>query len=143
MGVLRIHLGLFFVAALCSSSSCLRVADAEATYDFEALKLDACRRACDTMDACSPGQFDGMEPDNCFERCMTLLPRLHEENQCGSREMLYLQCLGDLTCEGYVEFEEGNNSMPRDYNAPCVTELQLSCSDDQPFDLDEATTSSP
>ena len=121
---------------LLISSACQeRVASEE--VDFEALKIDACERACGTIDSCAPGKFDGMEPDDCFERCMTLLPRLHEENQCGSHDIIWLRCLGDLDCEGYAAFGEGNDRpYPPDYTAPCVVELQALCSTDEPFDLD-------
>ena len=125
---------------------CQRLADEP--YDFEALKLEACVAACDTFDTCEPDRFAGMEPEDCVERCMTLLPRLHEENQCGSREIIDLRCIGGLTCEGFAAFTEANHytdGAPPDYTVECVTEAYLSatCSEGEPFDLDEPTPSHP
>lgn len=120
--------------------SCSRLADED--HDFEALKTAACMASCDTFDTCEPDRFVGMEPEDCFERCMTLLPNLHEENQCGSREIIYLQCLGELSCAGLAEFEEANSIAP-DYTVPCVTEIRWSCSTEEPFDPDEPVPPRP
>jgi hypothetical protein len=116
---------------------------ADDAVDFEALREDACEHVCSIMDTCDPHRFEGMEPEDCFERCMTLLPLLLEENQCGSRAIISLHCTGDLTCDEFEEYDEG--TFPPDYSAPCVTELYWadSCSDDEPFDLDELVPSRP
>ena len=124
-------------------SSCSRIADIEEEpIDYDALRDEACTANCAVMDTCDPDRFVGMEPDDCYVRCMTMLPRLLEENQCGSREITWLNCVGSLTCEEFTTFEAGNNvpEWERDYSAPCVTEFQQStkCDDDQPFDLDES-----
>lgn len=141
----RLRLGsLAFALLLLGDSGCSRLADE--AYDFEALKIEACTDACDTLDTCDPDRFVGMEPEDCFDRCMTLLPMLHEENQCGSREIIYLRCVGSLTCEGLDAFTEGNDYSdggPPDYTAPCVTEIQLPCSKDEPFDPDEPVPPHP
>ncbi|KIG16015.1 hypothetical protein DB30_05069 [Enhygromyxa salina] len=85
-----------------------------------------------------------MEPDDCFERCMTLLPKLHEENQCGSRELNYLWCVGALTCEGYAAFTEANSELSgSDCAAPCVAEIRAPCSTEAPFDPDEPLPTCP
>jgi hypothetical protein len=112
---------------------------AEEPIDFAALKVDACERACETMDVCDPTRFEGQEPEDCFDRCLTLLPRLHEENQCGSRQIDALRCVGDLTCAGFTEFEEGT-MWPHDPSvptAPCVAEHNstTTCSTEEPFEL--------
>jgi hypothetical protein len=129
------------LATLLVGGGCHRLADEP--YDFEALKIDACLDACDTLDTCDPDRFVGMEPEICFDRCMTLLPKLHEENQCGSRELIYLWCMGSLSCEGLAEFTEANSYENRDYTVPCVTEIGWSCSVDEPFDPDEPVPSHP
>jgi hypothetical protein len=132
--------------ALLLGASCHRIADEP--IDFEALKLDACERSCAMFETCDPDRFVGMEPEDCMERCMTGLPFLHEENQCGSREILYLRCLGDLDCEGLAAFEIGNDysDPPIEWELPCVTEAYYTkalCSTDEPFDLDEPTPPPP
>jgi hypothetical protein len=109
----------------------------EEPIDFEALRVDACERVCETMDECDPTRFEGMEPEDCFERCMTLLPNLHEENQCGSRQIDALRCVGDLTCAEFAEHEQESMIWPRDPHAPCVVEINLptTCSPEKPFEL--------
>lgn len=119
---------------------------ADEPIDYEDLRRDACIQSCDTYDTCDPDRFVGMEPEDCYERCMTLSPLLFEENQCGSRQIIYRQCIGRLTCEEFAQFEEGNNGdYPPDYAAPCVTEIvwAYSCSPDQPFDIDEPVPEYP
>lgn len=139
------RLGALALAILLLGGGCHRLADMDETYDFEALKLEARTEACDTFDTCDPERFVGMEPADCLERCMTLLPKLHEENQCGSREIIQLRCIGGLTCEGLAEFEEANSlaDHPPDYTVPCVTELHLPCSTEEPFDPDEPVPGYP
>ena len=119
-------------------SACHRTMDGP--YDFEALKIEACEDACETLNTCDPDRFDGLEPaepEACFDRCMTLLPFLHEENQCGSRQLTSLQCLGELTCDELAEHDQGNTL--DDDSAPCVAELDAVyvCSTSEPFDLSE------
>lgn len=69
---------------------------------------------------------------------MTLTPALYEVNQCGSREMLWMYCVGDQTCE---EYEHWDLSIDRqDYEGtPCTEEYGMArhCDDDQPFDMHE------
>ena len=136
---------LALAVLLLLGGSCSRLADEP--YDFEALKLDACMDTCDMLDTCDPDRFVGMEPENCLERCLTLLPRLDEENQCASREIIYLECLAGLTCEEHDAFTEARLDIgsPPDYAVPCVmvADWRTWCSDDQPFDPDEAVGSSP
>jgi hypothetical protein len=123
---------------------CLRIADEP--IDYEALRTTICEQACTTYDTCDPDRFVGMEPSDCHERCMTLL-LVHEENQCGSRELIWLRCVGELNCDQFEEFQQGNDlpAEQRDYSAPCVTEIQwsASCSWDKPFDLDEPVPTHP
>jgi hypothetical protein len=134
---------LVLVLLVAVSGACQRLADEPVEpIDFEALREDVCEHVCSTMDTCDPHRFEGLEPEDCFERCMTLMPRLLEENQCGSREMISLYCVGDLTCD---EFEEYDEVWPPDDSTPCAAETRLdfSCSEDEPFDLDELVTSQP
>lgn len=111
--------------------------------DIEAIKRDACEQSCETLDACNVDLSWSYEmwpePEGCVERCMVLKPLLHEENQCGSRQILALRCIGDLDCDGYAAYEAGQptpTSSP-DFSAPCVTEWLAGCSVHEPFDLDE------
>ncbi|EDM73751.1 hypothetical protein PPSIR1_15425 [Plesiocystis pacifica SIR-1] len=109
--------------------------------DFEALREEACAAACSTMDACEPDRFEGQEPEDCFTRCTSLLPLLHEENQCGSRQIIWLECLGELSCEAYAAYD-ANEKLPRtdhDYSIPCIAEddWKFPCDEDAPFDLEE------
>ncbi len=115
---------------------CHRLADEP--VDYEALRVDACERVCYTMDTCDPDRFEGLEPEDCFERCMTLMPRLQEENQCGSREILTFRCVGELSCDEFAAYDEATSHGP--ISAPCVAEFRraLSCSTHEPFDLDES-----
>lgn len=99
------------------------------------------------MDTCEPDRFEGQEPEDCFTRCTTLLPLLHEENQCGSRQIIWLECLGGLSCETYVAYD-AQDQVPtheRDYTIECVTEgdWAYSCEPDQPFELNEAVPGTP
>lgn len=113
---------------------------ASETIDYEALKEDACERACSTMDACGEDfseVYQWPEPTDCFTRCITLLPQLHEENQCGSRKIIGLRCLGELDCDGYAAFKAGQALDPPDFSAPCVSSTYTGCSIYDPFDLDE------
>ena len=128
---------LALAVLLLLGGGCNRLADE--VYDFEALKIEACTEACEMLDRCDPDRFVGMQPEDCFERCMTLLPRLDEENQCASREIIYLRCIGGLTCEEHAAFTEANssNAGPPDDTVPCVAEIRWSCSPDEPFDPDE------
>ncbi len=131
------------VLALLLGGACSeRVADEP--IDYEALKVDACERVCGTMDACDPDRFEGQEPDDCFERCMTLMPMLHEENQCGSREMLWMRCVGELSCEEFAIYDAAEHNPP-DYSARCMAEhiYSSSCSTDEPFNLDEPVPPEP
>ncbi len=116
----------------------------DAPIDHEELKLDACERACATFDTCDPGRFAGMEPEACFDRCMTLFPLLHEQNQCGSRQIIEFRCLGDLSCEEF-EIADAAGITPPDYSVPCMAErlFVTSCSTDEPFDLEEPAPQGP
>jgi hypothetical protein len=133
------------LALLVLLGDCQRLADEP--VDFQALREDACEQACETMDTCDPDRFKGLEPEDCFDRCMTLMPRLYEENQCGSRQINALRCIGGLTCEQFAAHEAGNNLAegPPDYTAPCVAELHqvAPCSTHEPFDLDEPVPEIP
>lgn len=120
------------------ASGCHRLADE--VVDYDALKIDACERVCNTIDECDPDRFLGQEPEDCFERCMMLMPKLHEENQCGSRQILEFRCIGTLTCD---EFSAYGEALPIEVGEtgggiPCIREAEatLSCSSKQPFDLD-------
>ncbi|MFO7567579.1 MAG: hypothetical protein R6X02_33350 [Enhygromyxa sp.] len=117
-----------------STGGCHRLAD---DFDFETLKVDACEQTCQTYDTCDPDRFVGMDPEDCFERCMTLLPTLDRANQCASRQIIALRCIGGLTCEEMVAHEEGNSMA--DYTAPCVAEMMhvASCAFNKPFDLED------
>ncbi len=102
------------------------------------LRVGACEAMCETMDRCDPTRFANVEPSDCYTRCMTLMPALYEVNQCGSREMLSMYCIGDQTCE---EYEEWDLSIDRqDYEGTaCVAEYELAlhCDEDLPFDMHE------
>lgn len=129
----------FVVAAVLTIPiGCHRLADE--AIDYEALRVDACERVCHTMDTCDPDRFEGLEPEDCFERCMILMPRLHEENQCGSREILSFRCVGELSCEEFAAYQEALDSEDSTGAAACVEEREraISCSAKEPFDLDES-----
>ena len=134
---LCLTVGLVGLVGSCSD----RVA--EIPLDLEAIKLDACERNCETLETCnidlSWSYEIWPEPQGCVERCMTLLPHLHELNQCGSREIIGLRCVGDLDCEGYAAYQEGWPSPTEapDWSAPCMVETAAGCSIYEPFDLDE------
>ena len=133
---------------LCLLAACSRIANVEEDpIDYETLRAEACGSACEVMDTCDPERFSGMDPDDCFERCMTMLPRLQQENQCGSRDMIWLNCIGTLTCEEFALNEAGGDLSqgPPDYTAPCVTELFWAgeCDEARPFDLDEPVPDVP
>lgn len=131
---LCLTVGLVGLVGSCSD----RVA--EIPLDLEAIKLDACERQCEMFETCnidlSWSYEIWPEPQGCVERCMTLLPHLHELNQCGSREIIGLRCMADLSCEEYAAHQDGQED-PVDYSAPCVVETLSSCSIYEPFDLDE------
>ncbi|GEM_PF-5488607 len=131
--------------ALMLATGCHRIADED--IDLKALRVETCLQACDTFDTCDPARFQGLNPEDCFERCTTLLPNLHEENQCGSREMIQLECVANLGCDDFWAMEEGNDlaNHPPDYSAPCVTALHWAsdCSTGTPFDLDEVVPPTP
>lgn len=116
---------------------------AEVPLDIEQIKLDACEGLCAVYDECdvdlSWTYEYWPEPQGCVDRCMALLPLLHEENQCGSWQIISLRCRGALDCEGYAAYEAGAVPESPDWSAPCVVEtLELAgCSTDKPFDLDE------
>ncbi len=114
---------------------CLRTADefedTPPQAELEQLRVDACEAMCSTMDRCQPTRFEDEDPPICFDRCMTLMPRLHEENQCGSRELEWMFCVGELTCKQFI------------YSFECHAEFELAtkCDEDEPFDLDEPSHS--
>ncbi|NVB38370.1 hypothetical protein G6O69_11060 [Pseudenhygromyxa sp. WMMC2535] len=127
-------------------AGCTRTADEP--IDYDSLRAEACTSACAVIDTCDPDRFAGMDPEDCFERCSTLLPRLQEENQCGSREIIHLECLGKLTCDEFEQNEIGSDlSEPSslDFDAPCVTELHwaVECDHKEPFNLDEPAPTAP
>ena len=132
---------LLVVGAIAGAvaGGCHRLADDMVDYDYDALRIDACERVCHTMDTCEPDRFEGEEPEDCFERCMTLMPRLWEENQCGSREILHFRCVGELSCEEFFAFDAALEPV-KNGEAPCVEEFERvsSCSTDEPFDLEES-----
>lgn len=134
---LCLTVGLVGLVGSCSD----RVA--EIPLDLEAIKLDACERKCEVLETCNVDLSWSYEiwpePQGCVERCMVLRPLLHELNQCGSREIIGLRCVGDLDCEGYAAHHEGwaTPTEPPDWSAPCVVETASSCSIYEPFDLDE------
>ena len=139
--VTRAH-GAALLSVVILLGACSRIADIQdEPIDYEALRAEACAANCEVMDTCEPDRFAGMVPDDCYVRCMTMLPLLLEENQCGSRQIIELNCTGSLTCEEFAASQEGNNlaEHPPDYSAPCVTEIHWSglCDEDQPFDLNE------
>ena len=118
----------------------------EQPLELEQLRTDTCESSCLVYDSCDPDRFAGMDPPDCFERCMTLLPRLHEVNQCGSREIIWLECVASLSCEEFGLYQEGNDLVEgQDFSAPCVTELERasSCSQEGPFNLDEPVPPTP
>jgi hypothetical protein len=119
------------------AGGCHRLADD--IVDYDALRIDACERVCNTIDACDPDRFLGQEPEDCFGRCMTLMPKLHEENQCGSRQILEFRCVGALTCNEFSAYEDAHpiEVGDADGSIACVREAEatLSCSPHEPFDL--------
>ena len=130
---------LVLATAMTIATGCHRLADE--TIDYDTLRVDACERVCHSMDTCDPDRFEGLEPEDCFERCMTLMPRLYEENQCGSRQILAFRCVGELSCEEFAAYEEAlDPESSTNGAAPCVEEREraISCSVQEPFDLDES-----
>jgi hypothetical protein len=133
-----------FVGALIGVGCGDRLANDD--EEWEALKRDACERDCETLETCNVDLSWTYEywpePQGCVDRCMTLRPLLHEDNQCGSREIIGLRCIGDLDCEGYEAYRAGfaTPTTPPDFSAPCITETIQGCSIYKPFDLDEVIT---
>lgn len=108
------------------------------------LRVDACEALCSTMDRCDPDRFEGEDPPICFDRCMELSP-LYEENQCGSRELQWMNCVGDLTCEQFHQWDIALRHHDYYFDYECVAELGRAseCDEDDPFDMDEDNSQYP
>lgn len=109
---------------------------------LEDLRRDACDAACSTFDSCDPDRFTDT---TCLDVCLHHMPLIYEENQCGSREMQWMLCLGDLTCEEFVNWETAVNLPNYYFEYPCVAEYGHSvyCSTKEPFDMEEDNTQYP
>jgi hypothetical protein len=132
-------LAVAFVAGGAATTGCHRIADE--VSEQEDFRVGACEQVCETIDGCDPGRFLGEEPDGCFDRCMTLIPKLHQENQCGSRKILEYRCVGELTCDEFTAYEDALPVAPGMATSavPCTPEAEAAayCSEQAPFDLDE------
>lgn len=130
------------------ASGCLRTADdfegKPTAEELEELRHDACEALCETTDRCDPTRFANEDPPDCFERCMTLMPKIYMDNQCGSREMQWMFCVGELSC---LEYESWDLSLDRqDYEGtPCVSEFgrAVRCDERRPFDMNEDNSHYP
>lgn len=127
--------------------ACHRKADDYDVLDednLQEIRVSACEAACETMDRCDPERFVGMDPAGCFDRCMGL-PVIYEDNQCGSRELLWLECLGGLECEDFQLWDYTVNLQHYVADYPCVAEVGYSadCRHSEPFDLDEDNSQYP
>lgn len=119
--------------------------DTPAQDELEQLRIDACTALCDTMDRCDPDHFQYLDPPDCYESCTTRMPRLYAENQCGSREIQWMTCVGDLTCEHFEEWDIATSLLQYQLDYSCVAEYgrAVECDEDQPFDLDEDNSQYP
>ncbi len=144
------NLKRFALTIVSLSLACHRTADnyGEGTPfnedELEDLRVSTCEAACETMDRCDPDRFVGMDPPICFERCMTLMPLIYEENQCGSRELQYLSCVGGLDCDEYKLWDYVTDyDFYADYE--CVAEFghARDCDPSKPFDMDEDNSQYP
>lgn len=138
----------FLVASsLLIAVACLRTADdyhvKPSPEELADLKHEACTAVCSTMDRCDPTRFLNDDPPDCYERCTTLMPKLDMANQCGSREMQWMLCLEDLTCEEYHSWDVGVSAY--NHGPRCAPEFgrAIDCSEDEPFDLDEDNSHYP
>lgn len=127
-------------------AACQRSADG--LYDIpeadelEQLRRDACDAACYTFERCDPSEFDDID---CLDMCMNHMPLIYEENQCGSREMQWMFCLGEVTCEQYQSWETAVNLVNYALDYPCVAEYAHAnhCSEKEPFDMHEDNSHYP
>jgi hypothetical protein len=137
------------IVLLALVAGCSRTAEdfegAPTQRELEQLRIDACSALCDTTDRCDPGRFADLEPSDCYERCSTLMPRLHAVNQCGSREIQWMSCVGDLTCDEFDQWDSAVDSLLYHLDYTCLAEYAhaLECSPSEPFDLDEDNTQYP
>lgn len=139
------------IAAVFLILACNRTAESydEGTHldedELEDLRVSACEAACETMDRCDPNRFVGLDPPVCFERCMTLMPTIYEENQCGSRELQYLSCLGGLDCEEFELWDYVTDYEQYQATYECVAEFGHArhCDPHDPFDIDEDNSQYP
>lgn len=94
------------------------------------------------MERCDPVRFEGT---TCLDVCFNHMPLIYEENQCGSRELQWMLCLGDLTCEEFYDWEIAVNLPHYYYDYTCVAEYGHSaeCSSKEPFDMDEDNSQYP
>lgn len=141
--------GQWLFAFVIAVTGCHRSADefddTPPQDELEELRVDACEAVCSTMDRCDPDRFEGEDSPVCFDRCMTLMPLIYEENQCGSRELQWMLCVGDLTCEQFIYWDLVTDH--RDYHegVECAPEYGRAswCDEDEPFDMDEDNSHYP
>ena len=134
--------------------ACHRLADMEEETNWREHVEKACAASCAVFDECDPGRFEtesangwceqhqddlGCDPerhDDCYLRCVEVLPWLTEENQCASRGVISQECIGTLTCD---EFWAWSSQGQGDPNAKCAFEYDWTtkCDPKMPFDLDE------
>lgn len=139
-------LGLLSLALLAACSrSADEFDDAPPAEELQQLRVDACEASCSTLDRCDPERFVGMDPPECYERCIHHMPLIDEENQCGSRELQWLLCLGDLSCEEFENWDVAVSLPNFHYDYACVAEYgrALACDYDEPFDMDEDNSHYP
>lgn len=137
------------IATALLALACSRTAedydDAPTQDELDQLRVDACTALCETTDRCDPDRFADLDPQDCYERCTTLMPRLYGENQCGSRTIQWMTCIGDLTCEQFEDWDASVDSLLFHLDYPCVAEYghYVHCRESRPFDLDEDNSQYP
>lgn len=100
---------------------------------------------CETTDRCDPDHFQYLDPPDCYESCTTRMPRLYAENQCGSREIQWMTCVGELTCAEFESWDLAASLRHFYSSATCVAEYgrAIDCDDSRPFNLDEDNSQYP
>ncbi len=134
------------LACLLVLVSCQRSADEfddlPLAEELEQLRQDACDASCATFERCDPERF---VDEDCHDVCLNHMPLIYEENQCGSRELQWMTCLGDLTCEQFDDWEDAVNLPNFYFDYACVAEYGHAnhCSEREPFDMDEDNSQYP
>ncbi|NJK31169.1 MAG: hypothetical protein HC927_01455 [Deltaproteobacteria bacterium] len=131
-----------------SGAGCMRTAEdyegKPTAEELDALRHDSCEAFCSTVKTCDPNRYDNADPPkDCFERCMTLMPKIYWENQCGSRELQWMSCVGELSCEEFLYWDIATSAF--NTGPKCAAEFRHAgdCRESEPFDMNEDISDYP